>query len=125
MPNQYSSEKLTVGQLLSVTSPPIQVPDFQRNFSWKTTEVETFWQDLTSFSDKYPGDTITEQEYFLGSIVMVNLGGSRLLLDGQQRLATATILLSIVRDFVHPYREDAATRIAQRYITDFDDATQA
>jgi len=29
----------------------MEVPDFQRNFSWNTSAVETFWQDVTTFSD--------------------------------------------------------------------------
>lgn len=123
MANQYTSEKKTLGELLSMTSPPIEVPDFQRNFSWNTSAVETFWQDVTTFSDQYPGNNITDQEYFLGSAVMVNTGAKHLLLDGQQRLATATVLLSIVRDYLTRYSADAGTRTAQKYITDFDDAT--
>jgi uncharacterized protein with ParB-like and HNH nuclease domain len=44
------------------------------------------------------GTTLSAREYFLGSIVLVTSGGSNLLLDGQRRLATATILLSVLRE---------------------------
>jgi len=37
MPNQYESKKRTIGDLLSMTSPPIVVPEWQRNYSWTTT----------------------------------------------------------------------------------------
>ncbi len=123
MPNQYSSDKKTIGQLLSLTSPPIEVPDWQRDYSWDTSAVETFWQDLQTFSNQYPGQNISDQEYFLGSIVLVNTPNKQLLLDGQQRLATATTLLSVIRDFLGHHTQDAATRTAQKYITDFNDAT--
>jgi hypothetical protein len=123
MANQYSAEKKTLGELLSLTSPNIEVPEWQRNYSWETSEVETFWQDLVNFSDQYPDDNITDQEYFLGSIVMVLSGSTHELLDGQQRLATATILLSVIADALLDYRQDAATRLIQKYITDYDDAT--
>lgn len=125
MANQYSSEKKTLGLLLSLTSPPIEVPDWQRDYSWDTSAVDTFWQDLCAFSNQYPGPTITDQEYFLGSIVLVNTPTKQLLLDGQQRLATATILLSVIRDFLGKHTQDAATRTSQKYITDFNDATGA
>ena len=123
MPNKYSSEKKTIGELLSTTSPPIVVPDWQRNYSWESTYVEAFWYDLASFSGQYPEENINEQEYFLGSVVLVNSGVSHLLLDGQQRLGTATILLSIIRDYLKEYSSDAATRAGSKYIADFDDAT--
>ncbi|MCH8901090.1 MAG: DUF262 domain-containing protein, partial [Chloroflexi bacterium] len=123
MPNQYTSEKKTLGELLSMTSPHIAVPDYQRDYSWDTSVIETFWQDLTDFSDDYPDDNIQLQEYFLGSIVLVNVGARHDLLDGQQRLATATILLSVLRDAMAEYSQDAATRTSQKYITEYDDAT--
>lgn len=125
MPNKYSSEKKTIGELLSTTSPPIVVPDWQRNYSWESSYVEAFWSDLVNFSDQYRGDNINEQEYFLGSIVLVNSGVSHLLLDGQQRLGTATILLSVIRDYLREYSSDAAIRAGSKYIADFDDATGA
>ena len=68
MPNQYTSEKKTIGELLSIPSPDIVVPEWQRNYSWTTTEIEVFWEDLNSFSEQYPGNTIRGQEYFLGSM---------------------------------------------------------
>ena len=47
MPTQYRPERKTIGELLSMTNPPILVPNWQRNFSWTTSEVDTFWQDMT------------------------------------------------------------------------------
>jgi uncharacterized protein with ParB-like and HNH nuclease domain len=123
MPNQYTPQKKTIGELLSLTNPPIIVPDWQRNYSWTSSEAETFWQDLIDFSNKYPSQNITDQEYFLGSVVIVDNNVSHLLLDGQQRLATAGILLSVIRDYLTRYNRDSATRITTRYLTDFDDAS--
>jgi uncharacterized protein with ParB-like and HNH nuclease domain len=122
MASKYSPEKKTLGNLLSLTNPPIVVPDWQRNYSWTTSEVETFWNDLIHFEASYPGDTINAEEYFLGSVVIVDNSVSHLLLDGQQRLATSAILLSVVRDYLKRSSRDAATRIQTRYLSDFDDA---
>jgi uncharacterized protein with ParB-like and HNH nuclease domain len=98
MPDQrYEAARQTIGTLLATTSPRVEVPDWQRSYSWTTEEVEAFWYDLIAFDARYPGKTITNEEYFLGSIVLVTGGPTNLLLDGQQRLATATILLSVLR----------------------------
>jgi hypothetical protein len=58
-------------------------------------------------------------------MVLVTGGRDHLLLDGQQRLATATILLSVIRDYLDRYDKNAAVRLAQKYMYDNDDATGA
>lgn len=124
MPDQrYEAGRQPIGALLSTTSPRIEVPDWQRSYSWTTEEIEAFWQDLFAFDAQYPDNNISGEEYFLGSIVLVTGGPTNLLLDGQQRLATATILLSVLRDARRHYSGDAAARLQSKYISDFDDAT--
>ena len=126
MPEQrYEAARRTIGTLLSTTSPHIEVPEWQRSYSWTTEQVEAFWLDLLAFDERYPGDNIVGEEYFLGSIVLVTGGETDLLLDGQQRLATATIMLSALRDARRQFLADAATRLQNKYISDFDDATGA
>ena len=122
MPNQYTPEKRTIGNLLSTTNPAIVVPDWQRSYSWTRTEIEPFWNDLVAFSESYPGENVRGQEYFLGSIVIVDANDEHLLLDGQQRLSTAAVLLSIIRDYLGRYNQNAAIRTQSRYLGDFDDA---
>ncbi len=121
---QYSPERFTIGNLLSTANPPLRVPDWQRSYSWTRSEIEVFWQDLLKFSNRYPGNNVEGHEYFLGSVVLVDNHTWHLLLDGQQRLATSAILLSVIRDFLAPYSENAAVRTANKYLRDFDDATQ-
>lgn len=99
------------------------VPDWQRSYAWGSKEVEAFWLDLLSFDQAYPDKNVDKEEYFLGSAVLVTGGAENLLLDGQQRLATATILLSVLRDARRTYMADAATRLQNKYIVDTDDAT--
>jgi len=125
MPTRYTPERKTIGQLLSMTNPPILVSDWQRNYSWTITEVETFWQDILHFSGMFPDENINTEEYFLGSVVIVDNNLSHLLLDDQQRIATSGILLSVIRDYLFRYSKDSALRTSQRYLTDFDDARNA
>jgi uncharacterized protein with ParB-like and HNH nuclease domain len=117
----YLPEKRTIGELLSTTNPHIVVPDWQRSYSWTTSHVETFWNDLVDFEKRNPGTT--GREYFLGSVVIVATSErSNLLLDGQQRIATSAILLSVIRDKIREYNEDAAKRLQARFLADIDDA---
>jgi len=115
MPDQrYEAARQTIGSLLATTSPKIEVPEWQRSYSWEMAQVETFWQDLITFSEQYPEKNIVGEEYFLGSIVLVVGGPTNLLLDGQQRLATATILLSVLRDSRRAHKADAAARLQNK-----------
>lgn len=119
-PTTYQPNKRTIGQLLSMASPHIVVPDWQRSYSWTQPHVETFWNDLIRFDRRHPG---VAGEYFLGSIVLVSgVQGKNLLLDGQQRIATSAILLSSVRDFIVGYNANASVRLQTNYLSDFDDA---
>jgi len=126
MPDQrYDASRQTLGTLLSTTSPRIEVPEWQRSYAWTADAIEAFWQDLVAFDSLYPGQNIIGEEYFLGSTVLVTGGETNLLLDGQQRLATATILLSALRDARREYNANSATRLQSKYIADFDDATES
>lgn len=117
---QYTGDRKTIGEVLSLASPLIDVPEWQRNYSWRPTEVEAFWTDLIAFSEEYPEDNVADKEYFLGSLVIVDRGTRYQILDGQQRLATATILLSVIRDFLSQYQLDAATSLSHKYIFEHD-----
>ncbi len=59
--------------------------------------MTAFWNDMLAFSEEYE-KAPKSASYFFGPIVVQNQPEEILLLDGQQRLATATILLAVVRD---------------------------
>jgi hypothetical protein len=121
--HSYTPEKRSVGNLLSMTSPAIIVPDWQRNYSWRTEHVETLWSDVVRFSDR-SGEVLTE-EYFFGSVVLVNGADQRLLLlDGQQRLATSTILMSSIRDAMAKIDKKTADYIQSNWLSGFDPIRQ-
>lgn len=75
------------------------VPLFQRPYSWKKENWEVLWDDLVWLCDNNEPSS-----HFIGSIVTmpantVPEGISKfLLIDGQQRLTTIFILLSMIRD---------------------------
>lgn len=115
----YHPEKQSIGDLLALTNPAIVVPDWQRNYSWRDEHVETLWNDLISFSDRVA--TPINEEYFFGSVVMVNAKDQRLLLlDGQQRLATCSILLSAIRDTLEGLDKKLSEYLQNNYLCAYD-----
>lgn len=71
----------------------LKVPVFQRPYSWDDEQVEYLFQDILAV--KKGG------EYFIGSIVVTREDADKdfEVVDGQQRLATISILLSAIRNF--------------------------
>lgn len=72
------------------TSGYFQIPRFQRPYSWGKEEIENFWADI--IGDK-------TDSYFIGSMVVYQTKKPYFgIVDGQQRLTTITIILSVIRD---------------------------
>lgn len=71
-----------------------EVPANQREYAWTDKQVKELFSDLkTSVSKNQPS-------YFLGTIVLTTGEGDvPQIADGQQRLATTTILLAAIRDW--------------------------
>lgn len=68
------------------------IPSFQRPYSWTEDQTRDLFNDLYDFYT----DESSEEQYFLGSIVLVKEDDKphSEIIDGQQRLTTLTILLS-------------------------------
>lgn len=70
---------------------------YQRPYSWTTENVGDLLDDLLDALDT-AGSVEASGPYFLGSIVLIQeRGADAEVVDGQQRLITLTILLSILR----------------------------
>lgn len=79
----------------------INIPIFQRPYSWTKDQISQFVDDLDNCL------TNEDQRHFYGLIVFVsNHQNNKVIdvIDGQQRLTTVTILLSIIRDLLEDYK---------------------
>jgi hypothetical protein len=97
----------------------LAVPVHQRSYAWKKEHVDDLFTDLAgAIEDSNP-------EYFLGSIVITRNEERRPeVADGQQRLATITILLAAMRDyFLNSNDERRANWIEQKFLTSQDPET--
>ena len=81
------------------------VPKFQRNYSWDVDKAENLWSDMMEnfsiFKKNY--EKIREIQYLLGPVVLVKDGDKDdeyLVIDGQQRLSTLTMLFCVARDIL-------------------------
>jgi hypothetical protein len=118
---RITSGALSVRELLSrpVT---YRVPVNQRDYSWSEEEIDTLWEDLTAALDNGRG------EYFLGAVVLSPGEGdaSNLeIVDGQQRLATLTMILSAIRlAWLEEGDRDRAADVHHQYLGSRDRKTK-
>jgi uncharacterized protein with ParB-like and HNH nuclease domain len=69
------------------------IPDYQRPYAWETDEAKTLLSDLVEALE-----SDAQEPYFLGSLVLIKQDGPNSdVVDGQQRLTTLTLLLSVLR----------------------------
>jgi hypothetical protein len=98
----------------------LAVPVNQRPYAWTETEVKELFQDLYEALDR------DDEDYFLGTIVLVQAGREiPTIADGQQRLATSSILLARIRDRQHALgRKGRAETVDKDFLRRFDDKSE-
>ncbi|MFP6239885.1 DUF262 domain-containing protein [Helicobacter pylori] len=102
------------------------IPIYQRLYSWKKEQCEQLWDDIikTGGNDQIEG-------HFIGSIVFVHDGiyttnyNELLIIDGQQRLTTITLLFIALRDHLNDEDEFlekfSRQKIQNRYLINNDE----
>lgn len=74
------------------------IPAFQRDYSWTAEQCQQLWKDLIRAGGN-------DEDHFIGSFVYIAgntaaVFSSWLVVDGQQRLTTLTLLLTALRDHI-------------------------
>ncbi|WP_121058979.1 DUF262 and DUF1524 domain-containing protein [Helicobacter pylori] len=100
------------------------IPIYQRLYSWKKEQCEQLWDDIIKIggNDKMNG-------HFIGSILYVRVDDTHssplLIIDGQQRLTTITLLFIALRDHLNDEDEFlekfSRQKIQNRYLTNNDE----
>ena len=91
------------------------IPIYQRVYSWEVEHCQRLWSDIVSIQRD------SREGHFVGSIVRIDEVSAAgfpkaMIIDGQQRLTTLTLLLVALRDFVK--KNSATTEINAAEITD-------
>jgi len=107
-----------------------RIPDYQREYSWDSDDqVSDFWEDLVSLvSERVINNSAT---HFFGQSVIHENKDSKTyyLIDGQQRITTSIIALSVLRDKFAALKEtyvdaeDEYNDIKSKYIGRYKEST--
>ena len=118
-------EKKTLSNILE--GKIFQIPDYQRGYAWEAKQWKDFVQDIDALID----DKIIS--HYTGTIVIYqpiekpteNYGTKKLeivdIVDGQQRLTTCSIYLSIIlKELINISEEDFSTEILSFFFFYYD-----
>ena len=96
------------------------IPVFQRYYSWRKRNWEQLWSDIEALLDPDEGTS----RHFMGALVFVAhhpnpLTPRFLVIDGQQRLVTLSLLLCAIRNIAERRKYPAlAAEIEDKYVVD-------
>ncbi|GAA8059242.1 DUF262 and DUF1524 domain-containing protein [Helicobacter pylori] len=92
------------------------IPIYQRVYSWEKKQCKELWDDITKIggNDKMDGHFIGSILYMLDGIT--HSDNALLIIDGQQRLTTITLLLTALRD----HWSDKRKEIEDHYLINSD-----
>lgn len=116
--SQLKIELDGIGHILS--DKRLGVPKYQRSYAWEEQNIEELLRDLSDAIRVKAG------EYFLGSIVIQGADANLEIVDGQQRLATTSIFLGAIRDYLLSNNDTArAEQLEQKFLLSRNLRTQA
>jgi len=94
------ARQISIEDFLSSNKTRFIIPVYQRNYDWKEKNCLQLFKDI-----KFIGENKEQKSHFMGSIVYVSNNDvdsvdfkEYLIIDGQQRLTTATIFLKALHD---------------------------
>jgi len=93
-----SASQKKICEVLSPRHYQFLIPSYQRPYAWGKDQAKALAEDLLDAFEEAP-----DQEYFLGSIVVVKRSPSSVeaeVVDGQQRLTSLSILIAAARDLM-------------------------
>src|SRR5688572_19460681 len=100
MTKPFDADIRRIDGLFEGSSEGFSIPPFQRRYAWGAEEVQYLISDLYDDLDwKNNKEILDDIPYFLGSIVVITGEKTEpsLVLDGQQRLTTLSLMLAVLR----------------------------
>ena len=100
-------------QLLGASTVQYVIPVYQRKYAWEEADCRTLWNDIIRAGKQ-------NRTHFIGSVLHIPEGAStitgmkrHLLIDGQQRMTTMTLLLEAFVEYLEedPKRAEFLTDI--------------
>lgn len=113
----FSAKVIKVGDFFA--NKKYKIPRYQREYSWTSTQLNDFYSDIVSNIKLDTDGNYKTSEYFFGTVILVgdmSKCDKRIkIIDGQQRITTITIFLSVLSNILYRYDSDISDNI-WRYV---------
>ena len=96
----------------------ITIPMYQRKYEWEKDKITAFWNDLYKLTD----DADTKTLHYMGTMVRQDeIAGNNgltqfMVIDGQQRITTTTLLMHAIREFLRETKFDPNDAEVEQFI---------
>lgn len=105
--NLLDTKTVTLNEVLG-NGKKLQVPLFQRDYSWDEDNWEDLWNDILNSEQ-------TGSVHYMGSVVLQNIDGKNYyIIDGQQRFATLSILILALINKIRTLADNDVDKEANR-----------
>ena len=83
-------------------SPQFSIPIYQRTYSWTESQCRQLWDDIirTGGNDEISAHFIGSIVYIEQGLYQVSSGSPPLVIDGQQRLTTASLIIEALARYL-------------------------
>lgn len=99
----FGYQKENILNLLGRNKNVLEIPRYQRGYSWNEENLKTFLKDIIS-GIKYTENELCPTEYFFGTFLLKgnydSTAGNLEVIDGQQRITTTVILLAALHNIL-------------------------
>lgn len=97
-----------------------KVPYYQRPYSWKSDQINEFWDDIicclkdNDNIQKQPSQINFNNKHFIGMFLFSDAEDTIMknVIDGQQRLSTLLILLSLIKSYLKEFEGNSCKELA-------------
>lgn len=112
----FNPNEVTIGRELS-NNVQYKIPRYQRKYVWNEEQWKNLMEDIILSMEKQIGNNY----HFIGSFIFEKKADNWIVVDGQQRLTTITILIAVISKFFAIHKKENLYYGIRKYCTFNDD----
>ncbi len=103
------SEMENITSVLLSNNIAYYIPEFQRSFVWGKEEIEQLISDFNEDANCFEDEIDELEGYLLGNIVVIDQGKKKIVVDGQQRLTTLSLMAKAIDVVLQEHIQEAVS----------------
>ncbi|MBE6070154.1 MAG: DUF262 domain-containing protein [Clostridium lundense] len=116
---KFSFQNMKINGLLNYNKCKLKVPRYQRDYSWEKEQIVTFSDDILE-GLSVDEEKINTNKYFFGTVLLAGdkekSNTTLEIIDGQQRITTITIFLSVLAKQFYKIEEENLGNLLWEYV---------